>query len=166
MTKPSLESVLLTATASDLLVLEARFKAGFSIPVDADSCWLWNGPLSPRGYGKFFFKKRHFRASRIAYFLANGAMPDDMMVCHHCDTPRCVRASHLFLGTHQDNHSDRDRKGRNTHGENHLSAKLTVADVRAIRADPRSGPKIGAAYNVASTQIYNIKKRRTWKHVA
>lgn len=82
-------------------------------------CWLWTG--SSRGsnnYGQFAVTpKRSVAAHRFAYELTHGPIPDGMLVCHTCDTPRCVRPEHLWLGTPLDNHDDMKAKGRSPRGE-------------------------------------------------
>lgn len=54
-------------------------------------------------------------------------------------------------------------------GEAHLSAKLTEADVHAIRKEyiPRinSHSKLAKKYNVSESVIQAVLKRRTWKHI-
>lgn len=45
-------------------------------------------------------------------------------------------------------------------------AKLTEADVLAIRKDPRKYPIIAAQYDVNRETVGNIKRRETWKHLA
>ena len=52
------------------------------------------------------------KAHRVAFELANGPIPDGVMVCHHCDNPPCVRPDHLFLGTNSENQRDSVQKGR------------------------------------------------------
>lgn len=49
---------------------------------------------------------------RYVWEQANGPIPHGLHVCHHCDTPRCIRLSHLFLGTPLENMQDKMRKGR------------------------------------------------------
>jgi hypothetical protein len=51
-------------------------------------------------------------------------------------------------------------------GEENVRSKLTVEQVRAIRADLREYPIIAAAYGVNRDSIGHIKRRVTWKHVA
>lgn len=80
---------------------------------DASSCWVWLGRKHPDGYGLFRPTKfTNVLAHRYAYELYVEPIPDGFCVCHHCDNPICVRPDHLFLGTHQDNMDDRERKGR------------------------------------------------------
>lgn len=50
-------------------------------------------------------------------------------------------------------------------GERHASAKLTAEQVRAIRADPRSGTLLAAEYGVSTMAISNVRRRKTWRHV-
>lgn len=78
-----------------------------------ETCWLWAGPFAGKGYGQLNADGKRWRASRLAYTLECGPIPDGMFVCHHCDTPACVRPDHLFLGTNSDNARDAAAKGRN-----------------------------------------------------
>ena len=50
-------------------------------------------------------------------------------------------------------------------GEKHGRAKITEADVRAIRADTRAKAVIAAEYGVAPATIYAIHNRTNWAHV-
>lgn len=71
--------------------------------------------------------------ARVSYRLNVGSIGQGMHVCHHCDNPKCVRPSHLFLGTNNDNRQDSVSKDRHARGERHGMAKLTDEQVAEIR---------------------------------
>ena len=80
---------------------------------DPEGCWLWMGKTDYAGYGMVGLGLRKgILAHRFSWEIANGPLPEGLFACHHCDNPPCVNPSHLFLGTHQDNMNDRNRKGR------------------------------------------------------
>lgn len=81
------------------------------------NCWTWTASRNPDGYGRVYMHGKHGQlAHRIAWELTNGEIPDGLFVCHHCDNPSCVRPDHLFIGTCDDNHKDKARKGRSRNG--------------------------------------------------
>ena len=90
--------------------LRDRFNSKFT---KSDGCWEWKAALDFSGYGQIRYGKRMYHASRISWFLETGHLPSsNIFVCHKCDNPKCVRPSHLFLGTQSENQIDSSRKLR------------------------------------------------------
>ncbi len=139
----------------------------------SDGCWQWTGHQSQDGYGQF--KEcidgvaKSVRAHRKAWELTNGAIPDGLLVLHHCDNRLCVRVDdHLFLGTNDDNMADLARKGRAARGVRNVNAKLTEESVREIRALLSRGaksPDVASRFGVSNGTIWFIAKGVTWRHV-
>lgn len=90
-----------------------RYSAGYERRSETE-CWPWIKGKDKDGYGKFSPRKGCTdRSHRFGWELFNQmAIPLGMQVCHTCDNPACQNPSHLFLGTHQDNMTDKVRKGR------------------------------------------------------
>jgi hypothetical protein len=157
--------------------LSERFHARVDRSGGPDACWPWLGNTRRGGYGRIAKGGRGGRqlvASRVAWELAHGPIPDSTLVCHRCDNPICVNPAHLFLGTPLDNMRDKDRKGRGRYvgrslpGEQSPNAKLTDDQVREIRRRRAAGEKVvalGRAYGVTHALISAIALRRVWRHV-
>lgn len=147
-------------------------------------CWEWRGATNSNGYGILSPEKRGHRAGakmsrahRVSWELAHGPIPDGMCVLHHCDNPPCVNPAHLFLGTPADNAADRAAKGRNGRpaGSGNGNAKLTDADVLAIRVRHRAGLQgrggpnstgsLAREYGVGRTTVKRIIRRERWTHL-
>ena len=82
--------------------------------LEPNGCLEWQGARlkSKQPYGVVKHKQKMWKAHRVAFLLCVGSIPDGLLVCHRCDNPRCVRPTHLFLGTNQDNQLDALSKGR------------------------------------------------------
>lgn len=134
-----------------------------------DGCWPFTGHINRLGYGALRSEGiKLVSAHRAAYAVTYGPIPDGMAVCHSCDNPACCRPDHLFLATQLENISDRDHKRRTAVGSRHASAKLTEADVVAIRAAMAagiSGASLSRQYGVADHTISQIRTGKTWRHV-
>lgn len=133
--------------------------------VTETGCWIWLGGVFNNGYPRFKARGRDWRAHRWSYSTFVGPIPDGMNVCHRCDEPLCVNPQHLWLGTHADNHKDRNMKGRQACGSRNGKAKLTEAAVRRIRNDYRSSTVLAREYGVDPSVICAIRRRAAWKHV-
>lgn len=80
-----------------------------------NGCLEFTGKRQKTGYGHIGSGGKHGQtllAHRVAWEVANGPIPDGLLVCHHCDNPPCCNPEHMFLGTKSDNAVDCIRKGR------------------------------------------------------
>src|SRR5213592_3891538 len=49
--------------------------------VKGDGCWIYQR-VGLRGYGKIRANGKHMRAHRLSREMANGPIPDGLLVCH------------------------------------------------------------------------------------
>lgn len=135
-----------------------------------DVCWEWRGSLFSNGYGRAIVGRKSVGAHRRSWEMAYGQIPDGMLVCHRCDNRRCVRPSHLFLGSPADNMRDMVTKGRSMVGSRNHNAKLTEATVREIVARYADGgitqKQLAAEYGVVEGAIWNVLHGRSWEVAA
>jgi hypothetical protein len=147
-----------------------RFASKFEIA--ESGCWHWTGRLEANGRGRMRIAGRYVLAHRVSYELHKGPIPPGLLVCHHCDNPRCVNPEHLFLGTVADNSADMVRKGRSHHhngsrrGAGNPNAKLSTADVELIRqavARGQDDASVAVRFGVTRTTIKDIRLGKTWR---
>lgn len=135
-----------------------------------ENCWLWTGAKNSQGYGNFWDGMNYIHAHRASWIIKYGDIPSGMCVLHRCDVPLCINPDHLWIGTKGDNNKDRSAKGRNGDcacpGTKNGRAKLTEADVRAIREKYKTGLYyqylLAEEYGVVQTTISSITRRRLW----
>ncbi len=162
--------------------LEERFRENYETPEDPargqSRCWPWTAGRFTSGYGQFRMGRVKVRAHRAMWSMIYGEIPEGFLVCHHCDNPLCVRPSHLFLGTSEDNARERDEKGRGLRGrkrpeagspgERNPAAILTETEVRSIRRRRSKGAtyaELAERHGVALSTIAAIVQRKTWRNV-
>jgi hypothetical protein len=107
-------------------------------------------------------------AHRFSLFLEIG--PYKGLACHSCDNPSCVRGSHLFAGSQQDNMDDmytkeRRRRKQYKKKEERKVRKLSKEDIETIQEEltrPYWGQikKLAAEYGVHHSMISHIKSGR------
>lgn len=151
-----------------------------------ECCWKWSGHKGHKGYGSYSTwtnnKPQTWIASRLMWLLSSGDIPVGLCVLHQCDVPPCCNPAHLWLGTYRDNNNDSLRKGRRPvgaihparvrpetvrRGQHHGMAKLTDAQVRAIRAlgGTMRLRDIGAQFGVSESNVSMILRRTAWTHL-
>lgn len=139
----------------------------WSLVEKTDECWLWNGSKKQMGYGLFMANNRRFLAHRLSFFMRFGKLGNEL-VLHRCDNPSCVNPDHLFLGSHQDNASDKVSKGRQSKGSRTGVSKLTEEQVLDLRRRFKNGERpwdvsmeIGMSFRATKEAMMG----KSWKHL-
>jgi hypothetical protein len=119
--------------------------------VDEDTgCWLWVGKRTADGRGEFMRNGRRYYGYRVFYEMANGPIPEGLVIDHRCENPPCVNPEHLEAVPQRIN----ARRGG--------AAKLTEEQVAEIRASDELQRVLAERYGVAACTISNILAGRRW----
>lgn len=141
---------------------EARFWA----KVDKrgpDDCWPWTAYCTIRGgYGRIKIARKQYIASRIAWELAHGKIPEGLHVLHQCDNPPCCNPGHLFLGTPSDNTQDMHNKKRHQIEKRKLDLDQ-AREMRRLSALGVSGKKLTQRFGVAKGTVSMVLSNQIWK---
>ena len=96
-----------------------RFMSFVNKQPGKNGCWIWTGwrskhPSKEKKYGMFSWKGNNeksidVRATRFSYVMNYGKkIPNDRTINHLCGNSSCVKPTHFYLGTEQDNIIDRN----------------------------------------------------------
>lgn len=113
------------------------------------TCWLWQGEVNARGYGRMWAGGKKRYVHRVAWVLKWGEIPAGKHVSQICHNRNCINPLHLIL-------TDRDGQ---------QPRKLTLADVHEIRAlaGKLSQEQIARKYGVTQQYIGQILAGKKWK---
>lgn len=135
-------------------------------------CWYWHPRDGKESYGQLRIDGKNWLAHRASWMIHFGEIPEGMMVCHKCDTPRCVNPNHLFLGTTKDNINDALNKNRmyfQNEGRDFSFTrkarvkKLNEIDVSEIRKSIESLAILSKRYDVSMSCISMVRRGKRKK---
>ena len=124
-------------------------------------CWLWTGTTTSNGYpvGPATDQNERYVHRRVVAAVA-GPIPPGHQAQHWCDTPGCVRPSHLRVGTVQDNANDRRRRGRERHDGRRLAPEQ-AAEIRSRVARGETQVAIAREMGWSLQAVNNVARQRT-----
>ena len=132
--------------------------------VPESGCWIWMGPGGEtHGNIKIYGVRTPGRVHRIMWGHVNGPVPSGLQVCHKCDIGFCCNPKHLFIGTQQDNMTDKVNKNRQARGEKIGTALLTSKSVIEIRKSSELYRVLAKRYGVTERTIKSVRTRQNWK---
>jgi hypothetical protein len=114
-------------------------------------CWIWQGVITPGGYGRIGTEPVHVRMYREHV----GQVPVGMQIDHLCRVRNCCNPFHLEPVT------------RKVNVQRGLNATLTNEQVLDIwsRRGSDGATVISRMFGVSASAIRHIWKGRTWRNV-
>lgn len=151
---------------------ETRIQKYWQRVQKTDTCWWWIGTKYPNNAGTFYgcirWGSNYIPVTHVAWYLVTGMWPKNQ-INHYCHNPLCINPEHIYDGTQSENMKDMYDAGRqrfrNQKGQCNPNSKLTIKDVKQIRALFAKGltqTEIAKEYNVSVPNIHFIVRNKTW----
>lgn len=138
-------------------------------------CWEWKaGITKATGYGKFgLYHGRTIDSHRFICIYIHGFDMEGLDARHLCNNRLCCRPEHITSGSRKQNMEDAvaagriSRKGGSSLGARNGAAKLTEEQVRQVRerGEREHYKDIARSLAISADCIWDILRRRTWKHL-
>lgn len=94
-----------------------------------------------------------------------GPKPEGMQCCHNDGNNKNNRLENLRWDTPKNNQNDRYKHGTDNSCERSPLHKLSLEDVKKIRADHRPQMKIAEEFGIVQQHISRIKAGIRWSHI-
>lgn len=142
------------------------------VAYESNDCLKWPFADDGHGYGQIVCGGKPGKAHIVMCRLAHGEPPTPKhQACHSCGKgdQGCVNPRHVRWATATENMADRVAHGTSNRGGQNGQAKLTEADVSAIRQRYKAGGvlmrEIAAEHNVTRQTINDVIGHRRWRWV-
>lgn len=150
-----------------------RFAEKFQRGAD-DQCWPWTAGTNGAGYGMLWSPEagRKVLAHRYSFEIHYGPLNADDLVLHSCDNRACVNPAHLRAGSHKENVSDMDSRGRRVSnarkGETNCNARMTADAVIRLRQRYIAGDALADLvrdFGCTENALTDYTSGRSWRHL-
>ncbi len=134
---------------------------------DSPDCLTWPFAKGGDGAALVWFDGRQMPAARLVCTWTHGEPVDPSLdSAHDCGKGHeaCVNPKHIRWDTRAGNLADMIKHGTKDIGEQHEWSKLTISEVREIRAlRGKVGQKeIAARFNVCKGTVSSVQLRKNW----
>jgi len=161
---------LVTARSGQTIYLPP--KAQYLLRLETDDCVIWPFGRFKNGYAAVWCASKMRYVHREVCRAVHGEPPTEAhQAAHSCGQGHagCVNKRHLRWATPLENTKDKYKHGTadrpDCRGELGWCAKLTEADVIAIRTSRLSSRKIAPLYGVSHAHIRGLRRREKWTHL-
>jgi hypothetical protein len=110
-----------------------------------NGCWIWQGHINKKGYGRIKLSEHSYRAAhRAAYELWVAPIPEGLQVLHVCGNSTCCNPDHLAVVAVSESAALRTRYSKRVKGQSVTPSppaprpRTSVAHVRGIYASSQN----------------------------
>lgn len=134
---------------------------------DGDDCLIWPYNRYRHGYAAGRRGGTHTTAHRLMCELAHGPAPSPQHdAAHSCHNRGCVNPRHLRWATKIENQHDRIENDTHIRGRKNPNAKLSEADVLAIRSSIDTTRSLADRFSITPSTVNDIRSGRAWGWLA
>lgn len=134
--------------------------------IEDGECMLWAGHANGGKHPQWRIGGKLYPARRVVYELTHGPILKKVQIGTRCGCDLCVHPDHLVARTRSTVQRGKPlalaRKMKIASTKRAQSGRLTIDDVRAIRASTATGMELDAQYGLSSGYASRIRAGLVW----